>query len=146
MFCPVCENAYDETFNQCPTCGSQLVADLSGGAQTSEDLLPFKDSDYEEHIEQGESLEVTEGEVDPIPASELPELMQVFAGSGFAPDLIRSVLEGSGISVLVKGSGVEGVYGGAIDTRIYVREGDAQRAREVIASAESGEFEIFEDE
>lgn len=137
MFCPVCENEYDETYKQCPTCGSQLVPNLRGGVDRIEEATPVSPAEDELNSED-------EGEL--IPPSELPELVQVFAGTGFAPELIRSVLEGSGIPVLVKGSGVEGTYGPVIDVLIFVRESDAERAAEVIRSAEAGEFEILDDD
>jgi Putative prokaryotic signal transducing protein len=147
VFCPVCENEYDDTYTECPTCGAQLVPNLHGGVETVDDPATYG---LETSAVDGELLEdgdeEVESDVEPIPASEFRELVQVWGGAGFAVDLIRSVLEGSGISVLVKGSGMEGVYGGAIDTRIYVRENDADRARDVIRAAEAGEFEIFEDE
>ena len=137
MICPVCENEYDETYKQCPACGSQLVPNLRGGADRIEETSPLSPA-------EGEPGD--EGEGDLIPPSELPELVQVYAGAGFAPELIRSVLEGSGIPVLVKGSGVEGVYGPVMDVQIFVRESDAERAAEVIRAAEAGEFEIVDDD
>ena len=146
MFCPVCETEYDESFDQCPTCGSQLVPDLTGGAQVAEDISPFRSEANDAGVQEIEESEDGESDVEPIPFSEVPDLVQVYAGAGFGPELIRSVLEGSGIPVHVKGTGMEGVYGGAIEIRILVRQADEQRAREVIASAESGEFEILEED
>lgn len=137
MFCPVCENEYDETYKQCPACGSQLVPNLSGGVDRIEEATPL--SPPEEEPDE-------EDEGDLIPPSELPELVQVFAGTGFAPELIRSVLEGSDIPVLVKRSGAEAAYGSAIDALIFVRESDAERAAEVIRAAEAGEYEILDDD
>lgn len=158
MYCPVCENEYDPDVEQCPNCGSQLVDNLLGGsteASTSQNpvsdrgLLEQEETSPEpsavEDAEPAGPVEDSEP-VEAITPDELPELVQIYTANGLEADLIRSVIEGSGIAVLIKRSGMEGVYGPVHDTHLLVREEDEERAREVIRAARAGEFEIEDDE
>lgn len=148
MYCPVCENEYEPDVEQCPNCGSQLVENLSGGlTETSSRRQPFREqSQDQEETSPEKTFEADEQPVEAIRPDELPELVQIYTANGLEADLIRSVLEGSGIAVLIKRSGMEGVYGPVHDTHLLVREEDEERAREVIRAAHAGEFEIEDDE
>ena len=137
MYCPVCENEYEPGIGQCPSCGSQLVANLHGGIEDS----IAEPVGYEEPVPD-EETEVQ----DPISPAEFSELVQIFAASGYETELIRSLLEGSGIEVMVRRSGLEGAYGSSHDTLLMVRQRDVAQAREVIRAAQSGELEIADDE
>ena len=148
MYCPVCENEYEPDVEQCPNCGSQLVANLSGGStETSSQRAPFRtQSQDNQEISPETTFESDEVPVEAIRPDELPELVQIYTANGLEADLIRSVLEGSGIAVLIKRSGMEGVYGPVHDTHLLVREEDEERAREVVRAAHAGELEITDGE
>ena len=148
MYCPVCENEYEPEIEQCPNCGSQLVADLSGGStETSSLQQPLREQSQDQEESSWETtFESDEQPPEAIRPDELSELVQIYTANGLEADLIRSVLEGSGIAVLIKRSGMEGVYGPVHDTHLLVREEDEQRAREVIRAAQAGELEILEEE
>lgn len=147
MYCPVCENEYEPDVEQCPNCGSQLVENLSGGlTETSTERRLYREQSEEQHETQSEATLEPEVPVDAIRPDELPELVQIYTANGLEADLIRSVLEGSGIAVLIKRSGMEGVYGPVHDTHLLVREEDEERAREVISAARAGELEISDED
>lgn len=148
MYCPVCENEFESDVEQCPNCGSQLVENLLGGsADPSSRRRPFRDRVLPEE-ETSSLVSGLDGDselVEAITPDEIPELVQIYAANGLEADLIRSVLEGSGIAVLMKRSGMEGVYGPVVDAHLLVREEDEERAREVIRAAHAGELEITDD-
>jgi hypothetical protein len=82
--------------------------------------------------------------VDELPAeepaaTEYLELVEVYMSSPNDAELIRSVLEGSGIPARSTASGATGAYpltvGALGETRVYVRVEDEDRARDVIADA-----------
>lgn len=147
MYCPVCENEYEPGVDQCPNCGSQLVANLSGGStKTSSQRQPHREQSQDpEETSPETAFESDQVPVEAIRPAEVSELVQIYSANGLEADLIRSVLEGSGIAVLMKRSGMEGVYGPVHDTHLLVREDDEERAREIIRAAHAGEFQI-EDE
>lgn len=69
------------------------------------------------------------------------ELVEVYRTSRrYEAELVRSVLESSGIEVTIFGTGLDAAYPSALpDTRVMVNEADAERAREVIESADDVE-------
>jgi hypothetical protein len=72
-------------------------------------------------------------------------LVQVYSTGRIQADLVRSLLEGSGIPATISGEGYSSVYPvtvGAIgEGRVMVRERDRERALEVIAAAVEGELD-----
>ena len=79
----------------------------------------------------------------------MDELQCVFVASGeMQAQQIRSFLEASGIATSVRGEALRNTHGLTVDglgaVRILVAADDAEQARALIASAESGE--LFLDE
>jgi hypothetical protein len=72
----------------------------------------------------------------PDPASDLKELGRVWGP--FEADVVRSFLEGHGISCLIRGRMVPFVYpftvDGLAEFKIFVRESDFEKAKELMAS------------
>ncbi len=78
-----------------------------------------------------------------------PSLVPVYAASRVDADLIRSLLEGSGIRafVLDERSAAYPVSVGALgETRVVVRRQDEERARGVIGEAMEGHLTMAEEE
>jgi hypothetical protein len=64
-------------------------------------------------------------------------LVEVYMAGPNDAELMRSLLEGDGISATTVGSGASGAYpvsvGSLGETRVYVRAADEERARELIS-------------
>ena len=81
------------------------------------------------------------------------EPVLVYRGGGGPPraDLVRSLLEGSGIQCYVNNSGISGVYpttvGAFAEFQIYVRAEDAERAKELLegVDADIDDLELGDD-
>ena len=59
-------------------------------------------------------------------------------------DLIRSILEGSGITVVLPEETISVVYGGALGMKIFVPEEEFDRAKEILAQVKgNGEPENY---
>ena len=65
-----------------------------------------------------------------------PEWTLVFEGSRLQCDLVAGVLESNGLEVMTPGGSAE--YAGAVfeNSVVFVRAGEAQRARDIIEAAE----------
>jgi hypothetical protein len=76
----------------------------------------------------------------------VPTLVPVYGADRIQADVVRSVLEGSGIPAVVAREGYAEAYPltvGAIgEGRVMVREEDRERAMEVIQTALQGETEL----
>ena len=79
-----------------------------------------------------------------------PQLQRVFVASGeLEAQQIRAFLEAAGIATVERGEALRKTHGltvdglGAVD--ILVSEADAAQAREMLASAEAGEFRLGDD-
>jgi hypothetical protein len=71
----------------------------------------------------------------------------VFTGPLPEAELMRAVLEGSGIECLVWEAGLEQTYGaGIMPSRVVVPPDHAERAREIIAAARAGDLDLDLDE
>jgi hypothetical protein len=103
-FCPKCRNQYVDGTRVCEDCGVDLVDSLSDESPST----------------GGELVEVwhTQGEMD--------------------AQLIRSMLESNGIHAVLSGESLRLTHGltvdGLAEVRILVRDDDAKRACEIIAS------------
>lgn len=103
-FCPKCRTEYLDGTNVCEDCSVALVSSLP----------------KTEGADKGDLVEVwhTQGEMD--------------------AQLIRSLLESSGIDSMFSGESLRLTHGFTVDglaeVKILVRESDAKRARDVIAS------------
>jgi Putative prokaryotic signal transducing protein len=126
MWCPSCGAEYRPGFTRCTDCDVDLV-----------DELPV--------------VPEAKGAVDPVRALTMegehlgPELEQAYSGSRVDTELIRSVLEGSGIESVLWGTGSAyppetGAKLSAV--RVMVRPSDLDRAREVIDAAGVGELDL----
>jgi hypothetical protein len=77
----------------------------------------------------------------------MDSLVEIVRTQRLEADLLRSVLEGSGIDALVSGYANEAypvTVGGMAEVGILVRSDDAERALEVIREARSGGLELEE--
>ena len=107
-FCPKCRNEYLEGTETCEDCGQALIETLPPESKASPG--------------DGELVEVwyAQGEMD--------------------AQLIRSLLESNGIDSMLSGESLRLTHGFTVDglaeVRILVREDDARRARDIIASQE----------
>jgi hypothetical protein len=105
-FCPTCKSEYIEGTVKCDDCGSSLVASLE----------PREAEDDSRLVEVWH----TQGEMD--------------------AQLIRSLLDSHGIRSMLSGESLRLTHGFTVDglaeVRILVRDEDAKRACEVIASLE----------
>jgi putative signal transducing protein len=119
MWCPSCGAEYRPGFTHCPDCGVDLVA--------------------ERPPEPEPAAGVVAGIVDPDLG---PSPVEVFVGPVIEAELMRAVLEGSGIACAASGSGMQGAYPGLFPHRIAVAGEDAERALEVIAAARRGELDL----
>jgi hypothetical protein len=71
----------------------------------------------------------------------------VFVASGQIPaEQVRSFLQASGVGCILRGESLSKTHGFTLDglgrVEVLVAEADEDRARELLASAESGEFRI----
>jgi hypothetical protein len=73
-----------------------------------------------------------------------PGPAEVYVGPMVEAELMRAVLEGSGIACFVWRSGEENTFGGFLPNRVMVRAGDADRASEIILAARAGELGLEE--
>ena len=121
MWCPSCGAEYRPGFTRCPDCDVDLVAE------------PPPKPEPERRLPDAVSV-----------ASLGPEPAEVFVGPAVAVDMMRSVLEGSGIDCLILKSGLEAYGAGLMPQRILVRGEDGERAGEIILAARTGELEIDE--
>jgi hypothetical protein len=74
----------------------------------------------------------------------------VFVANGqLLAEQVRSFLQASGVGCILRGESLSKTHGLTLDglgrVELLVAEADAVRARELLASAESGEFRIAED-
>ena len=122
MWCPNCGAEYRPGFTQCSDCDVALV-----------DELPTE----------------PEGESQPklIFGGQSPgaDLVQAYSGSRIDSEMIRSVLEGSGIECTLWGTGSSympetGAKLSAV--RVMVRPDDLDHAKEVIEAAREGDLDI----
>lgn len=78
----------------------------------------------------------------PFDGADVPALVPVFAANRYHADVVKSVLEGSGIPAVVVKEGYAEAYPltvGAIgEGRVLIREQDFDRAREVLAAVDEG--------
>lgn len=122
MWCPSCGAEYRPGFTECSDCGVALVDELPPEPEReSERKLIFG----------GQALGA--------------DLVQAHSGSRVDSELIRSVLEGSGIECTLWGTGSSylpetGAKQSAV--RVMVRPADLERAKEVIGAAREGDLDI----
>ena len=118
MYCPSCRSEYRPGFVRCPDCNVDLVEELSGEV------------------------------IEPTLTDPLDDLVPVFVADRFTAEMIRSVLEGSGIPAANSGAGVSGAYPVNVGTlgegRVLVRKKDEAKAREIIEAAQHGDLELDE--
>ena len=74
----------------------------------------------------------------------------VFVANGqLQAELVRSLLQGSGIGCILRGEALSKTHGLTLDglgrVEVLVASADEERARAVIATAENGELQIPED-
>lgn len=76
----------------------------------------------------------------------------VYSGGGGPPraEMLRSILEGSGIDCFVQMSGISGMYptnvGAFGEFKLYVKPGDLERAKDLLDHAEEDAIDISIDE
>ena len=126
MWCPSCGAEYRPGFTRCADCDVDLVDELPD--------VPER----EEAVDPGRAL-TSDGE------HLGPELEQVYSGSRVDTELIRSVLEGSGVESVLWGTGSTympetGAKLSAV--RVMVRPSDLDRAHEVIDAAGVGDLDL----
>jgi hypothetical protein len=119
VWCPSCAAEYRPGFTRCPDCETDLVVEA-----------PPEPEPYRR----------IPGEIDLEDLGPAPEV--VFVGPPPEADLMRAVLEGSGIACVVWRSGLEHSYGAIWPHRVLVREDVADRASEVIRAARAGELDL----
>ena len=123
MWCPSCGAEYRPGFTRCSDCDVDLVAGPP----------PEPEPEPERRLPDVVSIQ----SLGPAPT-------EVFVGPGVAVDMMRSVLEGSGIDCLILRSGLEAYGAGLVPQRLLVRGEDAERASEIILAARTGDLEIDE--
>ena len=105
-FCPKCRGEYVEQTQACDDCGVSLVETLPAGRERTAGNAALVPVWH------------THGEMD--------------------AQLIRSLLDSHGVESMIKGESLRLTHGftldGLAETKILVREDDAERARDVIAS------------
>jgi putative signal transducing protein len=79
-----------------------------------------------------------------------PDLQRVFIASGaMQAQQVRAFLEAAGIPAIERGESLRNTHGLTLDglgaVEILVAEGDAERARSLLAAADTGEFRLDED-
>ena len=120
-FCPQCEAEYREGFTHCPDCDIDLVDELS--AETP----------------PATTASTTRGLFDP---DDVPEVVTVFTSGVMEAEIVRSLLEASGIPALVRTPGATGAYPvtvGMMGTgEVKVPVDRCEDALEVIASSHHG--------
>jgi hypothetical protein len=121
MWCPSCGAEYRPGFTRCSDCYVDLVVQPP----------PEPEAERPRRV----ALEIDLDQLGPAPEV-------VFVGPPPAADMMRAVLEGSGIDCVVWGSALEHSYGALEPHRVLVREGDAERAGEIIFAARSGELDL----
>ena len=77
-------------------------------------------------------------------------MQRVFVASGAVhAQQIRAFLEAAGISTVERGEALRNTHGLTVDglgaVEILVQEGDAARAREMLDSADAGDFRLADD-
>lgn len=84
---------------------------------------------------------------EPVKESKYPDLVIIYTAPVPDAELMRSVLEGSGITAAIQ-SGQTGAYpvtvGDLGQGQVWVRRSDAERARDVIEAALHGDLNIQE--
>jgi hypothetical protein len=121
VWCPSCGAEYRPGFTRCPDCDVDLV----------DELPPEPEVEPERQHEQGFDV--------------VSELVEAYSGSRIDTELIRSVLEGSGVPVALWGTGSSYMpeTGAALSAvRVMVRPSDLERAREVIDAAGVGDLDL----
>jgi hypothetical protein len=124
MWCPSCGAEYRPGFTRCSDCDVALVDELPAETEEESESEP-------KLIFAGQSLGA--------------DLVQAYSGSSIDSQMIRSVLEGSGIECTMWGTGSSylpetGAKGSAL--RVMVRPTDLERATEVIEAAREGDLDM----
>jgi hypothetical protein len=113
-YCPQCGAEYREGFTRCSDCDVDLVPELPAEGPNQEQVR------FDPH--------------------DVPELVTIFTAGPMEAEIVRSLLESSGIPALVRHPGATGAYPvsvgmmGAGEVRVPVDRRD--EALEVIASAD----------
>jgi hypothetical protein len=117
LFCPLCGAEYRSGITRCPDCDVDLVHDPPEGQQ-----------EIASDVRLGSDLVRVYSSPNPTIAH-----------------LVEGILVGEGIECAIYG-GPHGAYpvtvGALSEVFIYVRAGDAQRARALIEAAERGDFAV----
>jgi hypothetical protein len=119
MWCPNCGAEYRPGFTHCPDCDVDLVAEVPA-----------------------EPSPVGRGVSGLVDVDLGPSPVEVFIGPVIEAEMMRAVLEGSGIPCASSGSGLQGAYPGLFPHRLIVSWDDAERAREIILAARTGELDL----
>ena len=126
-YCPRCGSEYRPGFTECSDCHLPLVDEPPEGPVRKPGL----------------------GGKIPFDPGEVARLVPVYVADRFQGDVVRSVLEGSGIPAIVLKEGYAEAYPinvGAIgEGRVMVREEDLERANEILETALGGEAGLEED-
>jgi Putative prokaryotic signal transducing protein len=116
MFCPSCRSEYRPGFTRCQDCDVKLVDALNP---------------------EPEPVVINDG---------LEDLVVVYKADRISAEVMRSVLEGSGIQTAMSGSGAQGAYPFTVgvfgEGSVLVRSVDEEAAREIIRAAEAGELDL----
>lgn len=118
MFCPVCRSEYREGFTHCPDCDEDLVLGLP------ELPAEAKRSDRSD------------------------DLVVVYSSNRMDAEMMRSVLEGSGIQAVNTarmGGGYPLTVGQLGAAQVLVKGEDEAAARAVLAAAQEGDLELPEE-
>ena len=119
MWCPSCGAEYRPGFTHCPDCDVDLVSEPPPEPESEGDAIG--------------------GFVDPDLG---PSPVEVFVGPVVEAEMMRAVLEGSGIPCAASGSGMQGAYPGLFPHRLAVASENAERAVEIIEAARTGELDL----
>ena len=130
MWCPNCGSEYRQGYTHCSDCGDELVHESPEAPEPTREVQARPPFD---------------------PHSIGPELVEIGTyGGQFEGEMIRSLLRGNGIESMMTGDGT--AYGEAYPmtvgpfsiVKVLVRPADAERAREVVRAANTGD--LVEDE
>lgn len=119
MWCPSCGAEYRAGFTHCPDCDVDLIA-----------KPPIEP-------EAGPVRRATDDL-----ARVGPEPVPIFVGPPLEADMLRSVLEGSGIPCEIWRPGVQEAYAAAFPYRLVVSADDAERATEIVLAARTGDLAL----
>lgn len=122
MWCPRCGAEYRRGFTHCPDCDVELV----------DEPPPEPESGPVRRVTRSLVGLELEGH----------DLVAVFVGPPLEAEILRSVLDGSGIPSEVWSSGFDDAYPSVLGARLMVAPADAERATEVVGAARSGELDL----